>query len=74
MNEKLTQELYTFLSGYVATPSPRDFAIAEHFYILALTDVKREIMKRWSVNRYLGREELIEEDLLILDFIDKHNK
>ena len=51
MNERLTQELYTLLSGYAATPSPRDFAVAQCFYNLALADVKGEVEKELKHSR-----------------------
>lgn len=46
MNNRITNELQSFMKDYAADPTPRDFAIAQHFYDLALEDVKK-----WVGNR-----------------------
>ena len=43
MDNRITDELQSFMMDYAADPTPRDFAIAQHFYNLALEDVKKEL-------------------------------
>ena len=45
MDNRITDELQSFMKDYAADPTPRDFAIAQHFYNLALEDVKKELGK-----------------------------
>ena len=50
MNNQITDELQSFMKDYAADPTPRDFAIAQHFYNLALEDVKKEANRRYNDN------------------------
>ena len=52
MNNRITDELQSFLKDYAAEPSPRDFAIAQHFYNLALEDVKKEARRLSMADPY----------------------
>ena len=81
MNEKLREEIErSFVENdcRVAECTGLSYStferIAEHFYNFALADVRREIVGRKGVNEHLGRKGHIEEDLLILDFIDEQSK
>lgn len=50
MNNQITDKLQSFLKDYAADSTPRDFAIAQHFYNLALEDVKKELERRYNDN------------------------
>ena len=53
MNNRITDELQSFMKDYAAEPTPRDSAIAKHFYNLALEDVKKWVGERADDNLYL---------------------
>ena len=73
MNERLEQEWKSYCdkqgTGTMISVNVKD--VAEHFYNLALEDVKKEVETRKAVNEHFNLDEKVNENVHILYLI--HN-
>jgi len=56
MEDVLFTEVRSFLKGYAATPTSRDFIMAVHIYNFAIEDVRKEAEKAVARNAQYCKE------------------